>query len=485
MIHCQETLRTLRQTESKRQRQNWKIQLQEATPGTEVKAEDSETEEQSVTKSKRESFVEELTQKLIIPRAVNGLLASKEADDDDEASYDPLRSFLHPHAKDNKNKLVNKGVASWQKTVKEHEWIEMGVKREQGQIHTKDQDRISESTMTTGQRTIWYSAPNLDHFNHNAATQPSRFNPNGPHVISYPDVDYPMDKESTSQPPNQPGISKREPEVLRLPGEGDISTRRDSDSQSVNQDSRRSSSSQSADVETPKQAWGFSKDLKSPGLRRRRPIAIAITHTPSTPTPGQKNSEFFSDSSATLKRNSHPSSSASHRVLKLGSLKPNEDMFWSMSDRVSPDPQTLSESELPDHNVHKRVKTQRSASIPNIIIEGGHGLPSSLSSQIEDVPLRENPNGHPSPLEELLVRAKDRDGLKRTRHVQKTNSRAKYLPPPSSVSTMPSPSPAPSDGDRESEMEEEVELMRHRARAVSEGWKEELVDGDEGDKTNR
>ncbi|KAJ4930960.1 hypothetical protein JOQ06_025261 [Pogonophryne albipinna] len=481
---AKETLRILRQNESKRQQQNWKIQLQEATPGTEVKADDSETEEQSVTKSKRESLVEELTQKLIIPRAVNGSLASKEADDD-EASYDPLRSFLQPQPKDNKSKLVNKGVASWQKTVKEHEWIEMGVKREQVQIHTKDQDRISESTMTTGQRTTWNTAPNLDNFNHIAATQPSRFNPNGPHVISYPDVDYPMDKESTSQPPKQPGISKREPEVLRLPGEGDISTRRDSDSQSVNQDSRRSSSSQSADVETPKQAWGFFKDLKSPVLRRRRPIAI--THTLSTPTPGQKNSEFFSDSSATLKRNSHPSSSASHRVLKLGSLKPNEDMFWSMSDRVSPDPQTLSESELPDHNVDKRVKTQRSASIPNIIIEGGHGLPSSLYSQIEDVPLRENPNGHQSPLEELLVRAKERDWLKRTKHVQKTNSRAKYLPPPSSVSTTttPSPSPAPSDGDRESEMEEEeVELMRHRARAVSKGWKEQLVDGDEDDKTN-
>ncbi|KAI9515375.1 hypothetical protein NQZ68_026108 [Dissostichus eleginoides] len=478
---AKETLRILRQTESKRQRQNWKIQLQEATPGAEIKADDSETEEQSVTKSKRESFVEELTQKLIIPRAVNGLLASKEADDD-EASYEPLRSFLHSQPKDNESKLVNKGVASWQKTVKEHEWIEMGVKREEVQIHTKDQDRISESTMTTGQRTIWYSAPNLDHFNHIAATQPSRFNPNGPHVISYPDVDYPMDKESTLQPPNQPGISKRELEVLRLPGEGDISTRRDSDSQSVNQDSRRSSSSQSADVETPKQAWGFSKDLKSPGLRRRRPTAI--NHTPSTPTPGQKNSEFFSDSSATLKRNSHPSSYDSHRVLKLGSLKPNEGMFWSMYDRVSPDPQTLSESELPDHNVHKRVKTQRSASIPNIIIEGGQGLSSSLYSQTEDVPLRENPNGHPSPLEELLVRAKERDGLKRTRHVQKTNSRAKYLPPSSSVSTTQSPSPAPSDGDRESEMEEEVELMRHRARAVSKGWKEQLVDGDEDDKTN-
>ncbi|KAF3839237.1 hypothetical protein F7725_017954 [Dissostichus mawsoni] len=353
----------------------------------------------------------------------------------------------------------------------------MGVKREEVQIHTKDQDRISESTMTTGQRTIWYSAPNLDNFNHIAATQPSRFNPNGPHVISYPDVDYPMDKESTLQPPNQPGISKRQPEVLRLPGEGDISTRRDSDSQSVNQDSRRSSSSQSADVETPKQAWGFSKDLKSPGLRRRRPTAT--NHTPSTPTPGQKNSEFFSDSSATLKRNSHPSSYDSHRVLKLGSLKPNEGMFWSMYDRVSPDPQTLSESELPI-----TTSINESASIPNIIIEGGQGLPSSLYSQIEDVPLRENPNGHPSPLEELLLRAKERGGLKRTRHVQKTNSKAKYLPPSSSVSTTQSPSPAPSDGDRESEMEEEVELMRHRARAVSKGWKEQLVDGDEDDKTN-
>ncbi|KAF3839236.1 hypothetical protein F7725_017953 [Dissostichus mawsoni] len=101
---AKETLRILRQTESKRQRQNWKIQLQEATPGAEIKADDSETEEQSVTKSKQESFVEELTQKLIIPRAVNGLLASKEADDD-EASYEPLRSFLHSQPKEIKVNL--------------------------------------------------------------------------------------------------------------------------------------------------------------------------------------------------------------------------------------------------------------------------------------------------------------------------------------------------------------------------------------------
>ncbi|XP_063734330.1 uncharacterized protein plekhg6 isoform X2 [Eleginops maclovinus] len=483
---AKETLKTLRQTESKRQQQNWKIRLQEARPGTDVKTEDSETEEPPLTKSKRESLVEELTQKLVIPRAINGIVASKEADDDE---VDPVGSFLHPQPKDNKSKIVSKGVASRQKTVKEYEWIEMGERGEGDMMHTKDEDRITESAMTTEQRTIWnqraHSAPNLDHFNHIAAAQPFRYNPNGPRVISYPDVDYPMDEESTLQLPNQPVISREGLEVLRGPGERGISTRRDSDSQSVNQDSRRSSYSQSGDVETPTEAWGFTKNLKSPGLRRKRPIAT--NHTSSTQTSGQKNNDFFSDSRASLKRNSHPSSDDSHRVLKLGSLKPNQGMFWSKYDRVSPDPQTLSESELPDHKIHRRVKTQRSASIPNIIIEGVHGLPfnhGSPYSQIKDVPLRENPNGHFSPLEGLLVRAKERDGLKKNRDVQKTNSRGKYPPRSPSVSSTASPSPAPSDGDRESEWEEEVELMRHRALTVSKGWKEQLVDGDEEDKTN-
>uniref|UniRef100_A0A3Q4BLF2 DH domain-containing protein n=1 Tax=Mola mola TaxID=94237 RepID=A0A3Q4BLF2_MOLML len=58
-----------------------------------------------------------------------------------------------------------------------------------------------------------------------------------------------------------------------------------------------------------------------------------------------------------------------------------------------------------------------------------------------------------------------------------------YLPPSPSFSTTPSPSL--SDGDRDTEWEEEVELMRHRALTVSEGWKEQLVDGDDDDKRNR
>ncbi|XP_044064799.1 uncharacterized protein plekhg6 isoform X2 [Siniperca chuatsi] len=521
IYQAKETLRILRETESNRQLENWKIQQLEAKPVTEAKMDDMETEEQPLAKL-RETFVDELTEKCIIPQSINGMLVSKEAEEqyqppDDVATNNTFVSFSHSQPNNNNRKLVRKGIAGKQQAVKGYEWIEMGVRGEHVGIHTEEEEKMVESLMTKKRWVTWnhrvQSAPNLYHFTHSIAADPLRCNTTGPHALllgGYPDVDYPMNEDSTSQPPYQPTISREGPEFLRVPGEGGISTKRDSDSQSVNQGSRRNSSySQSGDVETSPEAWGFSKNLKSPVLRRRRPIS---NHQgPSTQSSRQffqgsgqdwsSNNYAFSNSDYTLniKRNSVPSDqiSDSHRVLKLGSLKQKQGMFWNMHDRVSPDPQTLSEPELPDLNFYDKrpkMKTQRSASIPNITIEGGHGLHLHSSGlctlpQAEDTqfpPSGHNPNGYPSPLEGLLERAKDRvrnrDGVKRERNVKMANLRSRYHPPSPSFSTTPSPSP--SDGDRDTEWEEEVELMRHRALTVSKGWKEQLVDGDEDEKRN-
>ncbi|XP_032374500.1 uncharacterized protein plekhg6 [Etheostoma spectabile] len=500
---AKEKLRNLRQTESNRQLENCKIQQFEAKPITEAKKDEMEREEPPLTQSRQEKFVDELREEFIIPRSINGMLAYKEAEEQplgDVANNNADVSFFQPRQPiNNGSKFVKKGFAVQQQRVKGYEWIEMEVREDKVGIHTEDEDRMAESLMRTGKQSlIWnhkvHSAPNLDHFTHSIEVDPSRYNTTGPHAFLYPDVDYPTDEHSILQPPHEPAISREGPEVFRLPGEGDISTKRDSDSQSVNQDSRRISYIQSEHVETSPEIWGCSKILRSPGLRRRRPVSNLQGSSYQTSRQffhgseqawSDSNNSSLPNSNSDLKRNSLPPGSISHRVLKLGSLKP-----WNMHDRVSPDPQTLSESELSDLNFCERVKTQRSASIPNIIIKGSHGLCEGSSSlytlpQGDDVPFpisRHNPVGHHSPLEGLLERAKERDGFKRERNLKMANLKSRYPPPSPSFST--TPSPPPSDGDKDTDLEEEVELMRHRALTVSKGWKEQLVDGYEDDKKN-
>lgn len=158
----------------------------------------------------------------------------------------------------------------------------------------------------------------------------------------------------------------------------------------------------------------------------------------------------------------------------------------------------MSESELPDRTVYNKrpkIKTQRSVSNPNIIIEGDHRLRLHANS-LQTIPQAkdsrftvsgQNPNGHTSPLEGLLERVngrvRDRDGVIRDKNLKTTNLRSRYHSPSPSFST--TPSPPPSDGDRDTEWEEEVALMRRRALTVSGGWKEQLVDGEEDEKRDR
>uniref|UniRef100_A0A8C5AJ58 Pleckstrin homology domain containing, family G (with RhoGef domain) member 6 n=2 Tax=Gadus morhua TaxID=8049 RepID=A0A8C5AJ58_GADMO len=243
----------------------------------------------------------------------------------------------------------------------------------------------------------------------------------------------------------------------------------------------------------------FSRKLKSPKLRRRRPyssqhVDAYQTHgtvfgesemvwtTP--PTNSSSNSD--SDSSQKLQGHfdqRHTNNDTSHRVLKLGFLKTHPALFLNMyENRVSPEPETFSEPELPQELPEKRksVKAQRSASIPDI-----HELHAISTSPVlrtymgEQSPrFNHHPHAHVSPVEGLLERAKvrvRREGGQtgRNENVQDTRT---WIPPPSPPLFSESLCPSPSDGDRE------VELMRHRVPTVSQGWREQLVDGDAEDK---
>lgn len=493
MLCFQETLRNLRETESNRQRLNWKIQQLEDKPVIEAKTVDMETITESISESEeREAFVDEFTDELIIPHSINGVLASKETEEEYQpqegvASHTGLY-FWQPQLNTNHSKVLRKGFGQKQ-TVRRHEWIEMDVRKEQDGIRTEEEEEIMVAKENQRAQSATYLEDQF--ISRTAGTTGPRAFLTG----EYPDIDYPIDNPNTLHLPRPTITSRSRPDVLRLPADRGMS-RSDSNFQSISQDTRRNSSYiQSGDMETFPEVWG-SKNLKSPMLRRRRPVS---THQglftqvsrqlweDSGQVSNNSSSNSDSDYNQNMKKNSD-----SQRVLKLGSLKPNQGMFWNMND----DPQTLSEPELPDpnnHNIKPKLKTQRSASIPNIIIQDGQGLqvPSSnlhMLPKTEDT-ISEHPNGHPSRLEGLLERAKDRerdrDVLKRDRNVKMANLRSRCPPPSPSFSTTPSPSPSPSHGHRDTEWEEEVPLMRHRALTVSNGWREQLVDGDDDDKRDR
>ncbi|CAJ1062503.1 uncharacterized protein plekhg6 isoform X1 [Xyrichtys novacula] len=514
---AKEKLKDLRETERIRQLQKWKPEQLEDKPVTDTEMNHLETDEEPHVRKRGETFVEELTEELIQPQSVNGMLASREAEEqrehpDDFATSSTRVPFFQSLPAENNQTISRKGFAGRQQPVQGYEWIEMGVRREQFGMNPEEERRMIHLARTKKGKFLGFdhrvhSAPNLDHFRH-TVVNPSRYNTTGPHALligGYPDIDYPMDEETSIQTHQQTNNTKEEPELVGQPEEGGTSARTDADPQFVKQDiGRNFIINQSGDLETSTQMWGFSKNLKSPGLRRRRPVS---THQGVST---QVTREFFQEApnnfsfhnadsryNGKMKRNSLPvgHSADTLRVLKLGSLKSNQGMFWEIQDRYSPDPQTLSESELPDpdyFNPRPIMKTKRSASIPNIIIQGDRGLrlhSSGLNTLplIEDTqlpPSEDSRNGQASPLEGLLERAKERGrekgGLKRNRYLKVSNLRSGHPPPSPSFST--TPSPPPSDGDRDTEWEEEVEVMRHRALTVSQGWKEQLVDGDEDGK---
>ncbi|KAM4581557.1 uncharacterized protein plekhg6 [Odontesthes bonariensis] len=502
---AKETLRSLRDQENNRL-ENLRVRQLEAKPVTESKADDMVTEEQPLMHSGANTFLSEHNEALI------NTWGSKVAEQYQPSSEISTKHnglpFRNSQRCNNNHKVVHNSAAGQQPEFIGYERLEMGVQGgDPGGNQWQEEDKIVETKITNKQSKMRnhrvQPLPDLNHFTHNTAADPIRHNRTGPHSFpldGLPDVDYPTDEESTSQLHYQPAVSKERflwPQVKREP-----STRRDSDLQSVNQDTRRDScSSQSVDMESSVDAWSFSKDLKSPRLRKRRPVSInqgsftqksqqLFGNTGKTVSNSSSNSD--SDSNPNFKRNSLPAAfgTDSHRVLKLGSLQQNQNMFQEMHHKFSADSQIFSESELPDLS---KPKTQRSSSIPNIIIEGGHGLhghsnnfhtslqavdksSKGCSGELEDKPLN-------SPLEGFLEKAKERvrvkGEMKRDKNARIAHVRSRYLPHPPLFN--PTPSPTSSDGDRDTEFEE-VALRRHQAPSVSKGWKEQLVDGDEDDK---
>lgn len=479
--------------ETKRKMENWIAQQLQAKHPTEAQTDDIDTEEKPAMQSGAESFVDKLNKNFIVPQSANGILASREAEEEPAEDAATIVSFFHSQPNNSEGRLLHRSSAGWQ-IYRELEWIEMGVRRQEIGIYREDADKMAQSAAAAERSArAWnpsaQSASALRHFNHALGADQLRPNTRGPHTLflgGYPDIDYPMNEESIPQPVYQPAVSS---EFSEVPGEGVMSARRNSDSQSLSQTTwMNSNHGQSSDTETSSEAWSFSKNLKSPGLRRRRPT---YTHQGASAQPASLSN---SESDYNLHRNSFSSqqSSDSHRVLTLASLKPNQEMPGDPHDQVPRESQILSEPEPPDLSYNDgwfNRKQQRSYSNPNIVI-AEHLEPRMHSRSMYSLPSETQllgPNGHPSRLEGLLNRAKvrmrEKDGLRRDRNLRIANLRARYPSPSPSFSTPPSP--PTSDGDRDPEWEEEVALMRHRALTVSKGWKEQLVDGDEDDKRDR
>ncbi|KAG9276579.1 pleckstrin homology domain-containing family G member 6-like [Astyanax mexicanus] len=226
----------------------------------------------------------------------------------------------------------------------------------------------------------------------------------------------------------------------------------------------------------------FYRKLKSPRLRRKR----IMNAQPAVPPQGSRrmsdgiesakilpnrNSSSNSDSDGNNSQR-RPSDTASkpqdsHLVLKLGSLMRNPGVFWNAStERSSPDLQTLSEPELPKESPQNspkftRKKSQRRASVPEAIYTNSQSLPQNIPPRLSpSPPTAPDPRIHPSPLQGLLARAKERD---RDRGVAKKEGKPagnkNSLQSPFSVSSTPSPSP--------SEAEEQDLLRLHRGRESS------------------
>lgn len=256
----------------------------------------------------------------------------------------------------------------------------------------------------------------------------------------------------------------------------------DDDSEEI----RRNSYSQSGDDDGFLTESGkFSRKLMSPRFRRKRPNNLQ----PSVPSDISRTDvnglELTpnANSSGNQRRSSNPciKPQDSHRVLKLGSLKNNHGALWNVPEkRLSPDPQTHSEPEqMRDGNVQRKpikLKTQGSASIPEISSSQSSLPPSHRRSPSPPPGL--DLQLHPSPLQDLLQRAKERE---RERGLGKREGKKKTLSLQNSPTVSASPSPSASEGEREAEREESAVVSMISAH----GWREGNVDGSEDEMKER
>uniref|UniRef100_A0A4W5Q454 Pleckstrin homology domain containing, family G (with RhoGef domain) member 6 n=1 Tax=Hucho hucho TaxID=62062 RepID=A0A4W5Q454_9TELE len=534
-IHeAQETLQGLRETEASRQLQTKQRDLQEqATPPTEPKMTIEESVDQPPDQSDAEvtfSLEAKPVEELPI-QSVNGTLVSI-ATEVEQQTQEPVdyKDAMLPGQPSKLSDIHNQSFAGGVMKkgrgggmVMDEVMMSEARVREVGDINQWEEG--IESRGIKERRVTWTHSRQSNSLPRVATeTFQPQPKPNGPHNLllgGYPDIDYPRHQSSTF--PLSPcrennlkvssTISQMESQGFLSQGGRVTSTRRNSAPQSVEQQAMRNLRlTQSEEEEALAESWRFSRKLNSPRLRRRRPINTEQTTAPQMSQSGSDssgmaqsaphtNSSSNSDSDCNQKlrgpyqHNSGSSgqSSDSHLVLKLGSLKMNGGVFWDMpaEREFSPEPHPFSDPELPKdipkekENTPKRpkLKTQRSASIPDIILQGGYSslLTSAKPSNAQiahSPPPGLDPYLHPSPLESILNRAKERrkDGRRREEKGNSPTFRTWALSPSPSFSTTPSQSP--SEGDRETEWEE-VELVRRREPSVSQGWIEERVDGDE------
>ncbi|XP_052475426.1 uncharacterized protein LOC128031199 [Carassius gibelio] len=263
---------------------------------------------------------------------------------------------------------------------------------------------------------------------------------NGTHSL-FPGGDVEKNGTSSQFLPNKPIAETCEP----------MHQDSDDDSQEIRTNSLYS---QSDDDGFLTESGRFSRKLKSPRIQRRRANHLqpsVLSHSPRT-------------SDACVKPQD------SHRVLKLGSLKNNHGALWNVPEkRWSPDPETHFESEQThDGSFRKKpikLKPQRSASIPKISSPQSPLLPSHRRSP--SPPPGPDPQFHPSPLQDVLQRAKDRE---KVRGLGRREGKIKNSP---TVSACPSPSV--SEGEREAEREDAAVPGVISAH----GWREGNVDGSE------
>lgn len=471
----------MRDKERSRQLEKWRL-MQEAKT-LEANDEEEETEPPE-TPTEENTFVGNVTEELVKVEPVNGLMSSQQEDEpiDHPVFNGDVPFWQGPRPPPNihlQRRSGRRSVPAQQPVAPGYEFIEMQVRVPQNRSIVSLEETVSHSMETPGVIKV-QSAPDLErHFIFNNTVQMPNTRPHNMLPGAYPDIDYPMNESKNFQQ-NPSAVNRQKASEV-------IPRRRASDSVPVIHGTIRNYNHSLSDSGDPSEYGGFQKHINSPVLRRRRPLSTQNASTFAKPplqrtvhswsVSNHSSSNSDSESSGPAKRNSVPSDKNSFRVLTLNSLKSNQGMFWSMKE----DPQTFSEPELPDLNLHNKrakLKTQRSASIPNMVLQ-------ERSFQTRAGSMSALPN--PSPLQGLLNRAKERDrDTLRVRDIS-TRMRLKMTPSPS-VSTTPSPSPSdvdrepsPSDVEQDSEGEESVELLRHRVLSVSQGWREQLVDGDDDD----
>lgn len=212
----------------------------------------------------------------------------------------------------------------------------------------------------------------------------------------------------------------------------------------------------------------FIRNMKSPRVRRKHPKDLQPSIHPDSSKKAANGLELPPNTNSNGNQSVKPQDS--HRVLKLGFLKKNHEALWDVpGKRSSPDPETLSEPEQkPDGNrqTKPKLKTQRSASIPEI----------SSSHRRSPSPPPDTDQLHPSPLQDLLQRAKEREKDRALgKRVGKTKERTSLK---NSPAISASPSPSASEGEREAEGEKSA----GSSMISTHGWREGNVDGSDDEK---